>query len=38
VRALVLQAADPVEAAAYVLDSLPKHLEDVLERTTTGAT
>ncbi len=36
VRALVLQADEPAEAAAYVLDSLPKHLDDVLERTTAG--
>ena len=38
VRALVLQADDPAEAAAYALDSLPKHLEDVLGRTTADAT
>jgi len=31
-RALVLQADDPAEAAPYVLDYLPNHLEDVCER------
>ena len=31
-RALVLQANDPEEAAAYVFDYLPKHLEDVRVR------
>ena len=33
-RALVLQADDPAEAAAYVLDHLPNQLEDVFERAT----
>ncbi len=33
-RALVLQADDPAAAAAYVLDYLPKHLEDLFERAT----
>jgi hypothetical protein len=30
--ALVLRAADPSEAAAYVLDYFPKHLEHVFEQ------
>jgi hypothetical protein len=33
-RGLVLQAGDPAEAAAYVLDYLPSHFEDVFERAT----
>jgi hypothetical protein len=31
-RALVLRADDPGEAAAYVLNYLPKHFEGVCER------
>ena len=33
-RGLVLQAGDPAEAAAYVLDYLPSHFEDVFEKAT----